>query len=181
MVTVCGLDPSGSSKKPTGIAVLRDNRIVFYGVKYNDVDIIETINSFKPTVVAIDSPLSFPTRGWFREVDRKMIRLGYRVLPPMWNSMKPLVERSIKIMKMLENNGIKVIETHPRSAIKSSNCSNWVELVEKNGIEIKGKQITNKDIIDAIIACIVALYYVKREAVSIKASDGVIYLLPRIC
>ncbi|MBS7634583.1 hypothetical protein KEJ34_03685 [Candidatus Bathyarchaeota archaeon] len=56
----------------------------------------------------------------FRDVDRRAIREGYRVLPPRLGAMRMLMIRAWRLYEMLSSNGVKVIETHPYSALKSS-------------------------------------------------------------
>ncbi len=173
---VAGLDPAGTARRPSGVAVLYNTSILFLGIVYRDEEIIEVILRYKPIVVAIDSPLSFSDK--YRQVDIAMKKHGYPVLPPGWRSMRILIERSLKIKKQLEKHGIAVIETHPLSALKHSECS-FNDLLKKHGLKIHRKLV--KDEIDALIAALVAYYYVKGLADNISAPDGVIYLLPRIC
>ncbi|MFP3217256.1 DUF429 domain-containing protein [Acidianus sp.] len=119
----------------------------------------EIINYCKDAkVTSIDSPLSL-SKG-FREVDKKMIRNGYKVLPPSF--MASLVKRAIKLSSLLPN----VIETHPTSSMKNLGI-NWKEYAKK------------KDEIDAVICAITAYAYDNHIVLKISANDGVIYLLPK--
>ncbi|BDC19386.1 hypothetical protein [Acidianus sp. HS-5] len=121
-----------------------------------DEEIIDYCKDAK--LVAIDSPLSM-SKG-FREVDKKMIRSGYKVLPPSF--MKSLVERAIRISKLLPS----VIETHPTSSMKNLGI-NWKEYTKK------------KDEIDAVICAITAYAYDNKMVFKISDVDGIIYLLPK--
>ena len=119
----------------------------------------EIINYCKDArIVAIDSPLSM-SKG-FREVDKKMIREGYRVLPPSF--MKSLVERAIRLSRVLSN----VIETHPTSSMKNMGI-NWRDYT------------TKKDEIDAVICALTAYAYDNNLTYKISGIDGTIYLLPK--
>jgi hypothetical protein len=60
----------------------------------------------------------------------------------------------------------KVIETHPTSSLKNI------------GLDWRRYNV-KKDIIDAVVAALVSLSYMKGEAMEIRGSDGVIYLLPK--
>ncbi len=180
MVVVAGLDPSGSSRRPSGLAILYDEHVVFLSTLYSDRDIVDTVKRYKPVVVAIDSPLSHSIRG-YREVDLVMKRMGYRVLPPSWRSMRMLIDRSIKLMNAFLSIGIGVIETHPLSALRSSGCRDWIELTRKLLPNFKPSPRLPRDAVDALIAALVAKAYVEGTALSISARDGVIYLLPRVC
>jgi predicted nuclease with RNAse H fold len=182
MVRVGGLDPSGSERRISGLAVLDLNNkmFIYVGKLYKDSEIIRTILAYKPQVLAIDSPLGFATG--FREVDLLMKKMGYPVLPPGWRSMRMLIERSLRLKNIIEKYNIYVIETHPRSALKSSGCSSIEELLEREKITLNMNIWSlSKDELDAVIAAIVAKHYVEGDAFRVEARDGIIYLLPRIC
>ncbi len=182
MVRVGGLNPSGSERRVSGLAILDlDNKMFIYvGKLYKDSEIIRTILAYKPQVLAIDSPLGFATG--FREVDLLMKKMGYPVLPPGWKSMRMLIERSLRLKNIIEKYNIYVIETHPRSALKSSGCSDIEELLEKERIilNINTKSLS-RDEFDAMIAAIVAKHYVEDNVFRVEARDGIIHLLPKIC
>lgn len=177
MVRVAGLDPSGSDKKYSGLAILDGNQLIYINKLKYDTDILDIVLSYKPVVIAIDSPLSYAEK--YREVDLLMKKMNYRVLPPGWLSMKKLVERSIRFKQIFEKNNIVVIETHPYSALKSSNCCDIDELLKIHGIKLN--RVLSRDEYDAIIAALVAKYYTENHVFRVEARDGVIYLLPKIC
>lgn len=179
---VGGLDPSGSPKRPSGLALIDvvSNEIVYADLLYSDKEIIDTILKYNPSVIAIDSPLSLTERG-FREVDILMKKMGYPVLPPSWRGMRMLVIRSLKIMNELNGHGIIVIETHPKSALRSSNCRTAADLFIKIFGKCRHEWIFYKDLCDALISSLVAKYYVESNIIQVRASDGVIYLLPKVC
>lgn len=174
---VAGLDPSGTEKKYSGLAILNNSILIYINKLKYDIDVVNTVLSLKPLVIAIDSPLSHAER--YREVDLLMKKQGFRVLPPGWLSMKKLVERSIRFKQLFEKNNIVVIETHPYSALKSSGCSDIDELMKIHGIRLN--KVLSRDEYDALIAALVAKYYVENRVFTVEARDGVIYLLPRIC
>ncbi|OYT37782.1 MAG: hypothetical protein B6U89_06835 [Desulfurococcales archaeon ex4484_58] len=177
MVRVAGLDPAGTPKRYSGLAVLDDNRLIYINKLRHDYEIVNTVLSLKPVVIAIDSPLSYANT--YREVDLKMKRMGYKVLPPGWRAMRMLVERSLRFKELFEKNRIVVIETHPYSALKSSGCSSHDELFSRENIKID--KLLSRDEYDALIAALVAKYYVEGKVLIVSARDGIIYLLPRIC
>ncbi|HIP65487.1 MAG TPA: DUF429 domain-containing protein, partial [Pyrodictium sp.] len=116
----------------------------------------------KPKLVVIDSPLAFPRQGWFRNVDIVMRRLGYKVLPPMWKGMQMLVERAVRIKNLLEEVGIHVLETHPRSAWLASSCNSPIKAVERVCRNVPGDlKALKKDVIDALVALAVGVEYVR--------------------
>lgn len=177
MVRVAGLDPSGSERRRSGLAILDDNDLIYLNMPRSDSDIVEAVLSYMPAVIAIDSPLSYAER--YREVDLLMKRLSYRVLPPGWKGMRKLVERSISLKRVFEGRGVAVIETHPRSALKSSGCRDFEELLSKHGIALN--RAASRDEYDALVAALVAKHYVSGSALKVEARDGAIYLLPRVC
>jgi len=172
-------------RRPTGYAigylVDDDCTILDYGIIYDDKSLLEVLR-VKPRLVVIDSPLAFPKQGWFRKVDIMMKRLGYRVLPPMWRGMQMLVERAIKIKNLLEEAGIHVLETHPRSAWLASSCESPIEAVKLvcKGVPENLKSL-KRDVVDALVALAVGVEYVRGNAVRVCAEDGCIHLLPKLC
>jgi predicted nuclease with RNAse H fold len=179
---VAGLDLSGSYRRCSGYSEIDigSRRIAVATCLYRDEDIVSTIAS-RVSVVAIDAPIAREAR--MRELDREAIRRGYRVLPPSMRGMRMLTQRAWKISLELINIGVEVIETHPRSAIKSSGTQSLEELLSIYGIEIspeiKGRILRRKDIEDAIVASVVAYcYYIGGECIEeIRTSDGTLYLL----
>jgi len=177
MVIVAGLDPSGTPRRYTGLTIIDDHNIIYIGRLKHDEEIINTILRYKPVVVAIDSPLSYA--DGYREVDLCMKKLGFKVLPPGWRSMRMLISRSLAFKEVFERNNITVIETHPLSAFKSSNCASLEELTSKFKMELPRKP--SKDEADSLIAALVAYSYITKSVFKVEAHDGIIYLLPKIC
>ncbi|MET1160291.1 MAG: hypothetical protein ABWW65_04965 [Thermoprotei archaeon] len=177
MVIVAGIDPAGSPKKYTGVAVLDNYTLLCIARVKKDEEITSIIHKYKPVVIAIDSPLSHAPG--YRKVDIAMKIHGYQVLPPGWRSMRMLIDRSLRLKKLFEERGAIVIETHPRSALKSSGCKNPEDLYNRIGFHIE--KPLSKDENDALISAIVALYYAIGDVIEISDVDGTIYLLPPVC
>ncbi|MEO0231899.1 MAG: hypothetical protein ABIM49_00935 [candidate division WOR-3 bacterium] len=119
-----GLDLSGyKQKSKTVLSFIEDKDIsVYKGLE--DDDIIKLISIKKDVILAIDSPLSFPKKNYFRYSDKKLRKFLERknlsylkkfILPPFLPGMKILTKRGIKIKNSLK--GVKVIETHPTISI----------------------------------------------------------------
>ncbi len=187
--TYIGLDLAASPRRCTGFALiveqgcatLREVRCLF-----TDNEILGLIRSLIPissrVVVAIDAPLSFPKNGFIRDVDKKMISLGLRVLPPGLKGMKLLTGRAIKLCNELRSIGIEVIETHPRSVLKSSGCLDVESLLEKLNIERKTVAFQgHKDLTDAVLAAIAAFCLDHGCSYSVVGNEGTIYVLSKIC
>ena len=176
MVTVAGVDLRGSDRRPSGVAVIsgRDLRVESL---YSDEEIVDFLTRHKALVVAIDSPLSHSPS--YRHVDRVMVRLGFRVLPPGWRGMSMLVERGVRLASRLSSMGVVVLETHPRSALKSSKCRGLGELASRLGLALPGRLTRDEE--DAVVASAVSLMYVEGAVVEVEGVDGRIYLLPPVC
>ena len=186
MVICAGIDLAASEHRPTGIAIVNAPalpKLVFLLIKevYKDSEIIWLVKSHGVESVAIDSPLSLPSSGQgYRKVDLEMIKSGFRVLPPGWNSMKKLTLRAIGIRKALQDMNINVVETHPLSALKSSGCRSLEELLEATGARLQSSTLSKHEK-DAVIAAVVCVYCAFKLCKSICAEDGSIALLPTLC
>jgi predicted nuclease with RNAse H fold len=176
MVAVAGVDLRGSGRKPSGIAILHDKGL-YINRLYSDEEILRRLLEFNVKIVAVDSPLAHSSS--FRHVDKTMIKLGLRVLPPGWRGMRMLVERGIKLASSLSSLGILVLETHPRSALKTSRCGNLGELASKMGVPQPSG--LSRDEEDALIAAFVSLKFLQGEVIEVEGVDGRIFLLPPVC
>jgi len=184
MVVCGGLDLAARPHRPTGVAVVRATcdfklELLYVDEVYSNEDIIASLVKYSPVAVAIDSPLALPKRGSMREVDYALIKSGFRVLPPAWRTMIELTLRAQRLMRIFENYGIEVIETHPRSSVQSSSCGTIQELLGVVGL-IPHRELTRHEA-DSVVASLVCVYYKSGKALVFKASDGEIALLPRIC
>ncbi|MEM1864423.1 MAG: hypothetical protein QXN10_05945 [Desulfurococcaceae archaeon] len=181
MVICAGLDLAGSKRRPTGVAIITmafdiiDTRTLF-----RDEEIINYIIRNHVNTVAIDSPLDRPSCGSvFRKIDLVLIRNGFKVLPPGWIGMSMLVNRAIGISKALMAMGVEVLETHPRSSLKSSGCSSFEELIRALNLNINRE--LNKDEKDAIVSALVCVFHKLGKSRIYRAEDGQVVLLPPIC
>lgn len=179
--SVAGLDLAGSPRNPSGLAILSLRReVLALMLVYSDEEILRTLIEHRPLVIAIDAPLSIPKES-LRSIDRKMISLGYRVLPPSWKSMRMLSERAIKLKDLFERNlNAVVIETHPLSALKSSGCSSIDELIQGLKLTYRRERASIHEV-DALISSLVALRYFEGRSLMISEVDGAVHLLGRVC
>ncbi|MDW8010521.1 MAG: hypothetical protein RMH84_02885, partial [Sulfolobales archaeon] len=157
---------------------LANTSLVKIACLYTDDQIVSSIISDKVNLVSVDSPISREPK--FRLVDREAVRRGFRVLPPSLKCMKKLSLRGWKLYEELRLRGIEVIETHPRSAMKSSGVGDHAVLAEKLGIEL-GEYRSRKlgrDLRDALISALVAVCYARGDCLlTISAEDGSIHLI----
>jgi hypothetical protein len=94
-------------------------------VVYSDEEIIKGIEDVKPEIIAIDAPLSLPdgrksiedrNNVHLRECDRELLKRKIKFFPVTLGPMRKLTERGIRLKKILENKGYKVIEVYPGGA-----------------------------------------------------------------
>lgn len=124
-----GLDPSGSERKRSGLAVIDESLNAESRVVKTDADILQAAHDVRPEVVAIDAPLSLPkgrccadtscpcaVHGIVRSADRAVSRMGYHPFWTLLPSMVNLTLRSIRLRETLESMGIRVIEVYPGAA-----------------------------------------------------------------
>ena len=170
---VVGVDLAGKESNPSGIAILQD-REVSLSEAYSDEEITSLILEIRPDLVAIDAPLSLPREGITRDVDKLMVSLGLRVLPPLLGGMRYLTLRGVKLRQELEERGACVIEVHPKSSLKILKLKreNFLEFLEREGFKIEGK--VTQHTIDAAVSAYTALLYLTGCTKEIKGEEGVI-------
>jgi predicted nuclease with RNAse H fold len=79
-----GIVLAGSSKNPSGCALLKDGAVKTCLV-HTETEILENVVRNRPARISIDASLSLPKKGEpFREADREMIKKWYRVFPQIF-------------------------------------------------------------------------------------------------
>jgi len=121
---IIGLDLAGVESRPSGFCVLDGMRAEAF-VVYTDEKIIQRIEEVKPSLIAIDAPLSLPpgrktieerTGVHLRECDKELLRRRIKFFPITLGPMRKLTKRGIKLRKLLESRGFRVIEVYPGGA-----------------------------------------------------------------
>ncbi len=134
--------------------------------------IIELINKLNPKCIAIDSPLQLPKKGFYRDCDIQMKKMGLKPLPVTWRYMKELTITAIKLRRKLEK--FKVIETFPTGALKLKGLTKsskrkhdlilvFSYILKKENIKLGTKIVFNKDVLDSLICTIAAKHYVEKN------------------
>lgn len=146
-----GIDLAAKQTNPSGICIIA-NEQTETKIYYYDKDILEEIEKINPDIIAIDAPLSFPSRGLFRHSDVLLQKMGYRPLSPNFENMRQLVIRARRLMKKLQGK-YTMLEAFPQAAGKTLG-------LEKGRWESKHK-------FDAYLCALTAKYYLegKYEAV----------------
>jgi len=111
---ITGIDLAGTPKNPTGWALWK-NKTIFACHLHSNNEIIRNSTTQKPTLIAIDAPLSLPTKGMMRKADLQMHKLGYPVFPPRFPAMEKLTIRAMEIFQKIIKDGFDIIEVHPTS------------------------------------------------------------------
>lgn len=123
-MSIVGLDLAGVESRPTGLCVLKDLKAET-SLVYKDEEILRRIEEIKPTIVAIDAPLSLPagrefveqrTNVHLRDCDKELLRNGIKFFPVTLGPMRKLTNRGINLRRILENNYFRVIEVYPGGA-----------------------------------------------------------------
>ncbi|MFX1485912.1 MAG: DUF429 domain-containing protein [Promethearchaeota archaeon] len=174
-----GIDLAGIPKNPTGWAILEDKCFTSKSV-YENSEILDATIREKPTVVAIDAPLSLPSNGSFRDVDLKLIKSGYRLFPPLFGAMRSLTYRGVRLARDLREYDIYVTETHPLSARKAlgfplrnkARIINAFQELGYGGIEM-GVSLHE---LDAITGAFTAKLHHEHKTITFESCDGAIIL-----
>ncbi|MEB2793442.1 MAG: DUF429 domain-containing protein [Caldisphaeraceae archaeon] len=171
-----GIDLAASERHPSGVAIINSGLEVLYlGELYKDEEILEVITQFSPAIASIDAPLYAKDAG-FRDVERIMMKSGFRFLPLSLKSMKELSRRGVKIAEVLRKNGIKVIETHPTSCIKYLGLS-FEELLRDVGIILNKKVSSHEK--DSLISALVSIAFYLGESRCFSGQEGTICIIEK--
>jgi predicted nuclease with RNAse H fold len=182
-----GLDLAALESRCSGYAVIVCSDVCVLKVfkcLYSDDEILDEVlrlGRSEEVVVSVDAPFSIGSG--MRDVDRKMLAMGFKVFPPGFSHMRRLTVRAEKLVHELISNGLsRVYETHPRSALLSSRCSSVEEVLGRLGIILNTNLSSlRKDVRDAIIAATVSYCIDNNCCVVVEGVDGRIILLNNIC
>ncbi len=182
---VIGIDLAGSSRNPSGCALLKGNAVKT-ALVYTDSEILENIVRSHPALIAIDAPLSLPEKGaFFRKADREMIRKGYRVFPPNLPAMKKLALRAIRLNRLIEEKRYKIIEVHPTSTRKALQMprKDWKaiqEVLKTLGLkgELETRPLATHEI-DAVTAALTAVLHMKSQTELVGGDEERYIIVPK--
>ena len=125
-----GIDPTSSEAKPSALALLNaDGSLAHLATPKTNADILALAREWRPSIVAIDSPLGFPKgmccleescacesvhdfKG--RVCERELLSRGVRLYITTKRSfIKPMIYRSIDLAHQLDSQGCQVLEVYP--------------------------------------------------------------------
>jgi hypothetical protein len=177
-----GIDLAGVKNRPTGICLLKENLEAQLDIAYQDQEIFEAAENFKPAIIGIDAPLSFPKTGGLRECDRKLIKMKIRVLPPVLGGMRKLTLRAIQLKEKFESRNLKVVECFPGAVRKilklpDKNASSEAAVKALKRISVKIRKSTpSKHEVDAALVALTAKLYLEGLAEPVGNQEGQIVI-----
>jgi hypothetical protein len=114
---VVGVDLAGKPENPTGFCLLTDEgsqtKLLF-----SDEEILKEIEEVKPECIAIDAPLWLPRNGIWRTSDEKLLKRGFQPVSPAFPTMRLLVIRASRLVKIIRDGGYFVIEVFSHASEK---------------------------------------------------------------
>jgi predicted nuclease with RNAse H fold len=176
---VVGIDLAGSPKRNTGICTLKKDNITWCTIVHTDQEIIKYIEEENPTLIAVDAPLNLPpgrksiedkNEEHFRLCDRELLKRGIRFFPITLGPMRLLMERGIRLKKILAARGYRVVEVYPGAAQdiwdigrKQDGLSKLRKGLEKLGVKGLVRKMSG-DELDAITAALVGQLFLRGRA-----------------
>lgn len=182
---VVGIDLAAKPHNETGFAILKRAIAKTMLLKSDDEIINHTLKT-KPSIIAIDAPLSLPEGdGIAREADRLLVKKGFRCFWPLLPSMKPLTLRGIKLKETLEKHGLRVIEVFPsatqkilRVPTKKAGKDKFLKGLAGLGINITTENPTHHEL-DAVTAALTVLFYLAGRYEAVGDEQGGLVILPQ--
>ncbi len=191
---VVGVDLAGSPTRNTGICLLKGMTVASYATVNTDEEILAFIETARPSLVAIDAPLSLPpgrrsleerTGEHFRPCDRELLKRGIRFFPITLGPMRSLTARGIRLKELLVQRGHEVIEIYPGAAQdiwkitrKQEGISHLRRGLETLGLKGLAKNM-NGDELDAVTGALVGRLYLKGLAEVLGSSSEGAIVIPK--
>ena len=194
---VVGIDLRAKPERPTGWAVCRGTSTETE-VLFTDDEIVARTLAEKPDLVSIDAPLSLPrgryavsddspcrkAGGIVRDAERVLWSRGIRVYPALIRQMQGLTARGIELTRILESQGVKVIESYPGAAQDVLNIprKKQDESLLAGGLSQFGYSFDGQkthDELDAITSALVGHFHLAGEYEAIGAKDEGFMIIPK--
>jgi hypothetical protein len=186
---IVGLDLAGVESRLTGFCMLADMKAET-SLMYTDKEILGKIKESRPSVVAVDAPLSLPpgrksleerTSVHLRECDRELLKKGIKFFPVTLGPMRKLTKRGINLRHILEAEGFIVIEAYPGGAQdvlgiprKQKGLEKLKAGLESLGVKGLKSQISDHEL-DAVTCAYVGKLFLEGKAVTYGApNEGIV-------
>jgi len=188
----CGIDLAGSEKRISGIAILfKDFSIKTFSL-FSNKEIVETIEKFKPKIIAIDAPLTLPkgrksleekSNIHFRKCDLELRKYKIKFFPITLGPMRMLTKRGMLLKSLLEKKGYKVIETFPGAfydifGLKRKDKSEILNFFNKI-LRIENK-VNNLHEVDAITCAYIAYLFYEGKVMEIGDKEEGTIVIPNV-
>jgi predicted nuclease with RNAse H fold len=193
-----GIDLAGVETRNSGICILDENLKAKVLTLGSDDDIIYYIIKIKPDIIAIDAPLSLPfgrcclkdtcscrNRGHLRQCDRELLKMKIKFFPVTLGPMRKLTERGMKLKKIIEEKGFKIIEVYPGGAqdmLKIPRKQKGIDELRKGLMKIGVKGISkmvSHDELDAITSALVGKMYVEGDYLALGNPEEGLIIMPK--
>jgi predicted nuclease with RNAse H fold len=193
-----GIDLAGVETRNSGICILDENLKAKVLTLRSDDDIIYYIIKIKPDIIAIDAPLSLPfgrcclkdtcscrNRGHLRQCDRELLKMKIKFFPVTLGPMRKLTERGMKLKKIIEEKGFKIIEVYPGGAqdmLKIPRKQKGIDELRKGLMKIGVKGISkmvSHDELDAITSALVGKMYVEGDYLALGNPEEGLIIMPK--
>lgn len=195
MVTSVGIDLAGSDARPTGFCVMKEDMRAWTFIVYTDAQILGSVASISPDVVAVDAPLCLPKGRrsleervpiHFRQCDLALRELGIRFFPITIGPMRALTERGMRLAGKLRSMGYDVIEVFPGGAQdvlglprKQRGLGALREGLEELGVKgLRGDE--TGDELDAVTSALVGLMYLKGDYTALGDPEEGLIIMPKV-
>lgn len=191
-LVVVGIDLAGSTKRPTGLCVLRDLNAKTC-VVFSDDDILNFVKEAHPTLIPIDAPLSLPigrltihdrSGDHLRECDRALLRYRIRFFPVTLGPMRMLTERGLALKGKLATMGYQTVECFPGAAqdlwgIPRQRQDRLGLLSGLRKLGVRGlKKTATSDELDAATAALVGRWFLLGQGLMLGGEAGI--LIPAV-
>ncbi|MBC7109794.1 MAG: DUF429 domain-containing protein [Archaeoglobi archaeon] len=137
----------------------------------------------KADFAGIDSPLSHPAEGAFRECERELLRRGVALFPSGAPFFQKTVKRGIEIAEELRRRGTEVYEVYPYATrrilgigVRKRKKREWREIGEELRAYLRFDELENEHILDAALCALTVLLHLRGEGELISGKDGEILI-----
>jgi len=195
--TVIGIDLAGSPKRNTGMCTMRGSSIDRFATLHTDDEILFYVAEDRPSVVAIDAPLTLPpgrrtiedrNGQHYRPCDRELLKRGIRFFPITLGPMRTLTKRGMALARKLRKFRCSVIEIYPGAAQDVWNIARKQDGLHKllRGLRNLGvlglAKTMNGDELDAVTGALVGEWFVcgKTEVLGGTRHRGIVMPVPEI-
>jgi len=193
-----GIDLAGVETRDSGICILdEDLKAEAFTLKNND-EIIDCIMKVRPSIIAIDAPLSLPfgrcclkdscscrNKGHLRECDKELLRMKIKFFPITLGPMRKLTERGIRLKEIIEEKAFKAIEVYPGGAqdlLGIPRKQKGIDELRKGlmKIGIKGiSKLTCDDELDAVTSALVGKMYIEGDFLALGNPEEGLIIMPQ--